>query len=88
MAYTDQQLSDFWWGPGGSPTNIQPGAYVTMKQADVISLTNTMSASYSKSLADLLGYCYANKLFDFGNPRTLWDGTGSNAGIFNGPTKS
>jgi hypothetical protein len=86
MSYTAQQLSDFWWGPSGSPTNIQLGAYIIMKQADVISLSNTTSASYSKSFADLLDYCYDNKLFGFGNPRTLWDGP--NCVIVNGPTKS
>ena len=34
--YTDQELSDFWWGKGGSEESIQPGAYVAMRPQQVI----------------------------------------------------
>lgn len=40
MSYTPQELHDFWYGPGGSADDeiIRPGAYVSMREVDVISL--------------------------------------------------
>jgi hypothetical protein len=83
MSYTQQQLDNFWWGTGGSPTSIQPGAYVTMRAQDVIYLKTTDPAWNA-----LLTYCYQNNLYGFGNPRTTWDGTGGNCpgGGWIGPT--
>jgi|HubBroStandDraft_2_1064218.scaffolds.fasta_scaffold05897_8 hypothetical protein len=88
MSYTQQQLDDFWYGPGGSETNIEPGAYVTMNAADVISLTNTQSAAYQPVFAAMLAYVFQNRLYGFGTPRTLYDGTGSNGPGWGGPTRS
>jgi hypothetical protein len=90
MAYTAQQLHDFWYGPGGSVGDqiIRPGAYVSMIEGDVVALTNVQSAAYDAGFSAILGYCFQNKLFGFGNPRTGFDGTGGNSTPFNGPTKS
>jgi hypothetical protein len=88
MSYTQQQLDDFWYGPGGSETNIEPGAYVLMREVDVIQLTNPQSAIYSPGFAAILAFCFQNQLYGFGNPRTTWDGTGSSGPGWGGPTRS
>jgi hypothetical protein len=58
MTYTQQQIDAFWWGPGGSASNPQPGAYVLMNQGEVIALSNCQSAAYNASWAALLDYLY------------------------------
>jgi hypothetical protein len=87
MSYTDQQLHDLWYGPGGSVGDeiIRPGAYVSMRESDVLALTNPQSAAYDAGFTAILGYCYQNKLFGFGHPI---DGKGGNSTPFNGPTRS
>jgi hypothetical protein len=62
MSYTQQQIDNFWWGVGGSATNIQPGAYVTKKQGEIIALTNKQSAAYDAGFAATLGYLYSEAL--------------------------
>jgi hypothetical protein len=59
MSYTQQQINDFWWGAGGSATNIQPGAYVTKKQGEIIALTNRASAAYDPAFSAILAYLYS-----------------------------
>ena len=76
MSYTQQQLDAFW------------SRYVTMNAADVISLTNTQSAGYEPDFAAMLAYVFQNQMYGFGNPRTPWDGTGSNGAGWGGPTRS
>jgi hypothetical protein len=66
MSYTDQQLSDFWYGPGGSATNIQPGAYVTMTWEQVrIATTPGMSGYLGPNWVGMLQCCQRNRLFGF-----------------------
>jgi hypothetical protein len=59
MSYTQQQIDDFWWGVGGSATNIQPGAYVTKQGEEIIALTNTASAAYDPAFSAILSYLYS-----------------------------
>ena len=71
--YTDQELSDFWWGKGGSEESIQPGAYVAMRPQQVINAYNSDPA-----FAALLRYCFNQSLFGFSrfrNPICQPDGT-------------
>lgn len=87
--YTDQQLSDFWWwGVGGSETDILPDAWVLKHEGEAIALTNPQSATYNATLASLAAYCFTNRLFGYSYPRTGFDGTGTNGEGWNGPTKS
>ncbi|MGB7282878.1 MAG: hypothetical protein WBE13_11500 [Candidatus Acidiferrum sp.] len=65
--YTDQELSDFWYGPGGNAENIEPSAYVLKGTNEIILLTNTSSPSYNAAFDAILGYCYQNRLFGFAN---------------------
>jgi len=97
MSYTQQQVDDFWFGQGGSAGNIQPGAYVTMKWVDVVSLITTSSAAYNADWAALWLYVQqagvqptgANGFTDRnsrgGVPCPWYTNTSP---TFNGPTKS
>ena len=76
MSYTTDQLDAFW------------SRYVTMREVDIISLTHPDSAAYEPDFAGMLGYCFTNRLYGFGNPRTVWHGTGSHGTGWLGPTKS
>jgi hypothetical protein len=58
MSYTQQQIDDFWWGVGGSASNPQPGAYVTMSPTDVIQKSNQASAAYDAAWTALLNFLY------------------------------
>jgi hypothetical protein len=62
MSYTQQQLSDFWWGPGGSSSNVQPGAYVTMGPDAVLD-----RQLWDSAWAAILAYVFGNRLFGFAN---------------------
>jgi hypothetical protein len=97
VAYTDQQMNDWYFGTGGSETNIRPGVYVTMSGFDVTALLFTWcSPGGSRYDADFAGK-YAQALatgyrgFSEYPPFKAIAGSNSFAGggqIFNGPTKS
>jgi hypothetical protein len=76
MSYSQQELDAFW------------NRYKTMNAADVVSLTNSSSAAYEPVFAAMLAYVCQNPLYGFANPRTPWDGTGSNGAGWGGPTRS
>jgi hypothetical protein len=71
MSYTNAQLQAFWFGgtpdDPGSGTDIRIGAYVTMSNAQIVSLTTVGNASYDADFDAMLGICFQNKLFGFGN---------------------
>ena len=60
MSYTPEELSDFWFGVGGSPTDIRPGSYVQMRAEEVWE-----RASNDLDWAAILNFCKANQLFGF-----------------------
>ena len=70
------QLDAFW------------NRHVTMSEVDVIQLTNPQSAAYESVFAAMLVFVRSNQMYGFGNPRTPWDGTGSNGSGWIGPTRS
>jgi len=74
--YTQAQLDAFW------------SRYVTMREVDVIQVTNTQSAAFEPGFAAMLAFCFQNQLYGFANPRTPWDGTGSSGSGWGGPTRS
>ena len=71
MAYTQGQLDAFWQ------------RYVTMKQVDVISVSNA-----EPDFAGMLAFCYMNRLYGFadygGSLRRSEQGNGKYIGRFGG----
>jgi hypothetical protein len=59
-----------------------------MRAVDVTQLVTKGGAIYSPDFDAILGICFSQRLFGFGSPRTLWDGTGSNSDRSIGPIKS
>jgi hypothetical protein len=61
--YDQNAIDSWWWGADsngpGSATDIKPGAYVLMKQGDVIALTNKQSAAYDPAFSAILSYLYS-----------------------------
>jgi hypothetical protein len=76
MSYSQQELDAFW------------NRYVSMREADVIALTNPQSAAFEPGFAAMLAYVFQNQLYGFANPRAPWDGTGSSGPGWGGPTRS
>ena len=76
MSYSQQELDAFW------------NRYVSLREADVISLCNSQSAAFEPLFASMLEFVRTYNLYGFANPRTPWDGTGSNGAGWGGPTRS
>ena len=74
--YSQAQLDAFW------------SRYVSMREADVISLCNSQSAAFEPVFALMLEFVRTNNLYGFANPRTPWDGTSSSGPGWGGPTRS
>ena len=53
--FSQEELEAFW------------SYYVSLKQIDVVSLTNPESAAFDSVFAAKLGYVYKNRLFGFEN---------------------
>lgn len=90
--FTQQQLSDFWWGIGGSETSPTAGAYVLMTAQQVQEAQNPLRDSYrGQTWSQILSYVISQQLFGFSD---YSDPPASNRkyigghGVFNGPTKS
>lgn len=62
MSYTQQQIDDFWWGVGGSATDIRSDAYVIKKPGEVIALTNKQSAAFDQAFAAIAVYLYSEAI--------------------------
>ena len=82
-------LEDFWWGVGGSPSDIRPDAAVLKTDIEVTELCAVGGSQYNATFARNYGTVYSQKLFGFAEPRTNLDGFSIGRGDgWRGPTRS
>jgi hypothetical protein len=93
MAYTDQQMQDWYFGTGGSESDIRQGAFVTMSCSDVYALLYPWMSTYDSAFAGKYRQAQATGYRGFSEwppfKPTAGNNTFSGSGqIWNGPIKS